>query len=90
MRKDNHTVKPHIYISRPYHRIFNEKSIWICKIRTGFLQGRGETPREAYENLLSLLSIYRTPENRQLRKILMHGRAYGAGPDSLSKLFNSL
>jgi len=52
-------INPHIYISRPYHRIFNEKSIWICKIRTGFLQGRGETPKQAYESWAKLhLSYY--------------------------------
>lgn len=49
MRKDSFP-NPHIYVSRPCHMIFKETSIWICKIRTGFLQGRGETPKQAYDS----------------------------------------
>ena len=65
MRKDSFTnpkviifLTPHIYVSRPYHRIFNEKSIWTCKIRTGFLQGRGETPTQAYKSWVKLYRAY--------------------------------
>jgi len=51
-------LNPHIYVSRPYHEIFNEKSIWICKMRTGFLQGRGETPKQAYDSWAKLHLSY--------------------------------
>ena len=51
-------LTPHIYVSRPCPRIFNEKSIWVCKTRTGFIQGRGETPKQAYESWAKLYRAY--------------------------------
>ena len=75
MRKDNLSnprvitfLNPHIYVSRPYHKIFNEKSIWICKMRTGFLQGRGETPKQAYDSWAKLHLNYYSNKYERLGK----------------------
>jgi hypothetical protein len=87
VRKDN---KPHISLKRLPNSHIPKGRDYACDLKELGIRGRGATPFEAYENLFSLLSIYRTSENRQLRKMLMHGRAYGAGPDSLSKLLNSV
>lgn len=64
--------------------------MWQCKHPESRWYGKGGTPREAYENwawLHSQYGIYYTSpekvrqleEERQLRKILEHGRAYGTG-----------
>ena len=81
--------KPRLSLA-PFSGLTSHLKMWQCKHPESRWYGKGDTPRKAYDNWAWLHSKYRIhytspekvrqlEEERQVRKILEHGRAYGTG-----------